>query len=179
MAPLPAARHRLCTPPARNSSLPCHWRRWSISRHWCCTEVCSGRVVGRRKKSGNVSTMSHFPPLRQPSWLSSFIYHLIRLINLSNSQSILLFFATVTDGFDPGTLDDLRASTKGGLDPGGLGASLLATDVLWSDPVKDEGFCENFSRGIGMVFGADVTEVRMAGPFYEASPFFLGSWLLA
>lgn len=62
------------------------------------------------------------------------------------------------DAFEPGTLDDLaRAPSKGGLDPNGLGFSRLATDVLWSDPVAEPGFQLNTSRGIGMVFGPDVT----------------------
>jgi serine/threonine-protein phosphatase 5 len=57
-----------------------------------------------------------------------------------------------------GRLDDLRRSGKGGLDPSGLGASRLATDVLWSDPMTTPGFEENTGRGIGLVFGPDVTE---------------------
>lgn len=34
-----------------------------------------------------------------------------------------------------GTLEDLRRAGKGGMDPNGLGAARLASDVLWSDPV--------------------------------------------
>lgn len=62
-----------------------------------------------------------------------------------------------------GGLDDLRLATKGGMDPNGLGASRLATDVLWSDPVGEPGFQPNLARGVGMVFGPDVTEVRGRG----------------
>ena len=57
-----------------------------------------------------------------------------------------------------GSLDDLRTAHKGGMDPNGLGVSRLATDVMWSDPVLEPGFSENVSRGVGMVFGPDVTE---------------------
>lgn len=56
-----------------------------------------------------------------------------------------------------GDLGDLAASSKGGLDPSGAGASVVATDVLWSDPVAAPGFHVNTSRGVGMVFGPDVT----------------------
>lgn len=58
-----------------------------------------------------------------------------------------------------GGLNDLRRCSKGGLDPAGIGAGRLATDVLWSDPVMEEGFKENDARGIGMIFGPDMTEV--------------------
>ena len=57
-----------------------------------------------------------------------------------------------------GTLDDLRKASKGGQDPAGFGSARLASDVLWSDPSKDPGFEENYGRGIGMIFGPDVTE---------------------
>lgn len=58
-----------------------------------------------------------------------------------------------------GNLNDLKKASKGGLDPGGLGASRLATDVLWSDPTKTPGFVENDARGVGMTFGPEITEV--------------------
>lgn len=48
------------------------------------------------------------------------------------------------------------------MDPNGLGASRLAADVLWSDPVGEPGFRPNVARGVGMVFGPDVTEVGRA-----------------
>ncbi len=44
--------------------------------------------------------------------------------------------------------------------PPGCGTSLLATDVLWSDPVAEPGFHENDARGVGLTFGPDMTEVR-------------------
>lgn len=57
-----------------------------------------------------------------------------------------------------GSLADIRTSSKGGLDPSGLGASRLATDIQWSDPANEAGFAENVGRGIGMVFGPEITE---------------------
>lgn len=63
-----------------------------------------------------------------------------------------------SDDFTLGSLEDLRTGTKGGLDPSGLGSSQLAADVLWSDPSNNPGFVENYGRGIGMVFGPDITE---------------------
>jgi serine/threonine-protein phosphatase 5 len=68
-------------------------------------------------------------------------------------------FLAVADSVVLGTLDDLRRASKGGMDPAGLGAGRLATDVLWSDPVTEPGFQENEARGIGMTFGPDITEV--------------------
>ncbi|EFJ50937.1 hypothetical protein VOLCADRAFT_103728 [Volvox carteri f. nagariensis] len=59
---------------------------------------------------------------------------------------------------EPGTLDHLRHANKGGMDPDGVGSSLVATDVLWSDPVAAPGFFENDARGVGLVFGPDITE---------------------
>ncbi len=52
-----------------------------------------------------------------------------------------------------GDLDDLRQASKGGMDPNGFGTTIVAGDVLWSDPVSDPGFAFNDSRGVGMVFG--------------------------
>jgi len=62
-----------------------------------------------------------------------------------------------------GSLEDLQRATKGGMDPNGLGASRLASDVLWSDPVGERGFQPNVARGVGMCFGPDVTEVCWGG----------------
>ena len=62
-----------------------------------------------------------------------------------------------SETFELGSVEDLRKGSKGGLDPSGFGQSQLAADVLWSDPGKAEGFLENDARGIGMVFGPDVT----------------------
>jgi serine/threonine-protein phosphatase 5 len=58
-----------------------------------------------------------------------------------------------------GSLQDLRGSGKGGLDPNGRGSTVVATDVLWSDPVAVPGLHLNVSRGVGVVFGPDITQV--------------------
>ena len=74
------------------------------------------------------------------------------------------FFGTAgLDDVTLGTLEDLARATKGGMDPNGLGASRLASDVLWSDPVGDPGFQPNVARGVGMCFGPDITEVGRMG----------------
>ena len=56
-----------------------------------------------------------------------------------------------------GSLDDLRA--KGGPDPSGRGSSAVAADVLWSDPAPDDGLEPNDARGVGVLFGPDVTQL--------------------
>ena len=61
------------------------------------------------------------------------------------------------DEFTLGSLEDFRTASKGGLDPGGYGQSQLAADILWSDPSNETGFVENYGRGIGIVFGPDIT----------------------
>ena len=84
-------------------------------------------------------------------------------------------YAETTD-CELGSLDDLRASGKGGLDPNGRGSTVVATDVLWSDPVGDEGLCPNSSRGVGVIFGPDVTQVGFSGLLgqnFDVSPVWL------
>lgn len=57
-----------------------------------------------------------------------------------------------------GSLADLRACTKGGFDPEKCSAKNLAPDVLWSDPVMVAGLTENVTRGLGLIYGPDVSE---------------------
>lgn len=57
-----------------------------------------------------------------------------------------------------GGLEDLRQSSKGGIDPCGLGSTTVAGDVLWSDPHGEDGISLNASRGVGIMFGPDMTE---------------------
>jgi len=59
---------------------------------------------------------------------------------------------------ETGSLEDLRAANKGGLDPDGTGSSVVAADVLWSDPVAAPGMQTNDARGVGLTFGPDVTQ---------------------
>ncbi len=61
-----------------------------------------------------------------------------------------------------GSLEDLRAASRGGPNPE-AGMTRLAADVLWSDPVTTPGFQLNSLREIGMKFGPDVTEVSWGG----------------
>ena len=57
-----------------------------------------------------------------------------------------------------GTLDMLRSCSKGGIEPTGLRVASLVSDVLWSDPVSENGLMENESRGLGLMFGPDITD---------------------
>lgn len=57
-----------------------------------------------------------------------------------------------------GSLDFLRSCSKGGPEPTRMKVSLAISDVLWSDPVLEEGIQENSERGLGLMFGPDVTE---------------------
>jgi hypothetical protein len=59
---------------------------------------------------------------------------------------------------DLGTLQDPRDSCKGGTNPLGKGKAVVATDVLWSDPVLAPGLHENATRGLGLVYGPDVCQ---------------------
>mmetsp|Transcript_33581 Transcript_33581/g.73290 ORF Transcript_33581/g.73290 Transcript_33581/m.73290 type:complete len:470 (-) Transcript_33581:88-1497(-) len=70
----------------------------------------------------------------------------------------LKFMEGFQTGLEVGTLDDLRECTSGGLDPDGQGSSLVPSDVMWSDPMHTNGFRENTERGIGLVFGPNVTQ---------------------
>lgn len=65
---------------------------------------------------------------------------------------------TSTASLELGSLEDLRQASKGGVDPDGTGASVIAADVLWSDPVAEDGLRANESRGVGLVFGPDMTQ---------------------
>ena len=59
-------------------------------------------------------------------------------------------------------IQDLRAAVKGGVDPNGVGSSVVAADVLWSDPVAEPGLRANVARGVGLIFGPDVTQVPIS-----------------
>ena len=61
-----------------------------------------------------------------------------------------------------GSLEDLRGGHRGGPDPDGTGVKQLASDVLWSDPAPTPGLLANDARGIGLVFGPDVTQAFLA-----------------
>ncbi|KAF8068462.1 PP7 [Scenedesmus sp. PABB004] len=63
-----------------------------------------------------------------------------------------------------GGLQDLRAASKGGADPDPERSlsQLVASDVLWSDPSPRGPHRPNALRGVGTVFGPDVTEAFLA-----------------
>ena len=44
----------------------------------------------------------------------------------------------------------------------GAGKSVVATDVMWSDPAPEPGLVENEARGVGLLFGPDITQVGLA-----------------
>lgn len=46
----------------------------------------------------------------------------------------------------------------------GVGKSVVATDVLWSDPSSQPGLVENEARGVGLLFGPDITQVPLRPP---------------
>ena len=48
----------------------------------------------------------------------------------------------------------------GGLRGAGQGSTAVAADVMWSDPSADPGLHANDSRGVGCIFGPDITEVE-------------------
>ena len=43
--------------------------------------------------------------------------------------------------------------------PAGYGSSVVASDVLWSDPVAVDGLETNDARGVGLIFGPNITQV--------------------
>eukprot|EP00271_Cylindrocystis_brebissonii_P006699 TRINITY_DN1947_c0_g1_i1.p1 TRINITY_DN1947_c0_g1~~TRINITY_DN1947_c0_g1_i1.p1 ORF type:complete len:435 (-),score=60.05 TRINITY_DN1947_c0_g1_i1:314-1618(-) len=57
-----------------------------------------------------------------------------------------------------GDLSDLASTRRSFLDPTGTGASAITSDVLWSDPGRQDGLSLNKSRGIGLQFGPDCTQ---------------------
>lgn len=57
-----------------------------------------------------------------------------------------------------GSIADLEESSKGGVDPSGVGGTMLPGDVLWSDPGPDEGMELNHARGMGITFGPGSTQ---------------------
>lgn len=58
-----------------------------------------------------------------------------------------------------GKLEDLAGAFKGGPDPSGRGKTVIAADATWSDPVLEPGIHINTVRGVGLVFGPDITQV--------------------
>ena len=62
-------------------------------------------------------------------------------------------------------VQDLRGAVKGGVDPNGLGSSMVAADVLWSDPRgRAWPALPTLREGVGLIFGPDITQVSMSLP---------------
>ncbi|KAJ4811230.1 Serine/threonine-protein phosphatase [Rhynchospora pubera] len=57
-----------------------------------------------------------------------------------------------------GSLDELARARRTVLDPPWQGANLIPGDVLWSDPSNKPGLSPNKERGIGLLWGPDMTE---------------------
>ena len=57
-----------------------------------------------------------------------------------------------------GTFDELLKARRTVLDPPWEGSNLIPGDVLWSDPCSVRGISLNKERGIGLLWGPDVTE---------------------
>ncbi|KAG8047828.1 hypothetical protein GUJ93_ZPchr0008g14081 [Zizania palustris] len=57
-----------------------------------------------------------------------------------------------------GSLDELLKARRTVLDPPWEGSNLIPGDVLWSDPSLEMGLSSNKERGIGLVWGPDITQ---------------------
>ncbi|GBG93016.1 hypothetical protein CBR_g58154 [Chara braunii] len=57
-----------------------------------------------------------------------------------------------------GSLEDLMKVRRTVQDPSGTGMSAILGDILWSDPSSEPGLKPNDGRGIGLLFGPDITE---------------------
>jgi serine/threonine-protein phosphatase 5 len=57
-----------------------------------------------------------------------------------------------------GSLDELLKARRTVLDPPWEGSNLIPGDVLWSDPSLEKGLSLNKERGIGLLWGPDITQ---------------------
>ncbi|TVT99147.1 hypothetical protein EJB05_55496 [Eragrostis curvula] len=57
-----------------------------------------------------------------------------------------------------GSLDELLKARRTVLDPPWEGPNLIPGDVLWSDPSLELGLSPNNERGIGLLWGPDITQ---------------------
>ena len=57
-----------------------------------------------------------------------------------------------------GSLDELLKARRTVLDPPSEGSNLIPGDVLWSDPSLQMGLSPNKERGIGLLWGPDITQ---------------------
>lgn len=78
-----------------------------------------------------------------------------------------------------GSLDELDKARRTVLDPPWQGANLIPGDVLWSDPSNKPGLSPNKDRGIGLLWGPDMTEeflyknqIKVCHKFYHFPLYF-------
>ncbi|KAF3331249.1 serine/threonine-protein phosphatase 7 [Carex littledalei] len=64
----------------------------------------------------------------------------------------------MSDAMKLGSFDELDRARRTVLDPPWQGANLIPGDVLWSDPSNKPGLSPNTDRGIGLLWGPDMTE---------------------
>lgn len=57
-----------------------------------------------------------------------------------------------------GSLRELQNARRFVLNPQGKGPNLIPGDVLWSDPSMEMGLSPNEERGIGLIWGPDITQ---------------------
>lgn len=57
-----------------------------------------------------------------------------------------------------GSFEELSKARRSVLDPPWEGSNLIPGDVLWSDPSMTNGLSPNKERGIGLLWGPDMTE---------------------
>ncbi|CAN6245668.1 unnamed protein product [Urochloa humidicola] len=57
-----------------------------------------------------------------------------------------------------GSLQELQNARRFVLNPQGKGPNLIPGDVLWSDPSMEKGLPPNEERGLGLLWGPDVTQ---------------------
>ena len=67
-------------------------------------------------------------------------------------------FTVDTTSIRLGSLDELLKARRTVLDPPYEGQNLIPGDVLWSDPSLQMGLSPNQERGIGLLWGPDITQ---------------------
>lgn len=63
-----------------------------------------------------------------------------------------------TQKLEPGSLEDLSKIKRSLVDAPTRGPEVVLTDILWSDPSKEDGLVENADQGLGLWWGPDCTE---------------------
>ncbi|XP_015890694.3 serine/threonine-protein phosphatase 7 inactive homolog isoform X2 [Ziziphus jujuba] len=63
-----------------------------------------------------------------------------------------------TQKLELGSLEDLSIIKRSFIDAPSRGSHVVLTDILWSDPSKEDGLAENADEGLGLWWGPDCTE---------------------